>query len=71
MKLFKTKIPLIEKIKNFQLFATTANDKKEHQISVLNDRALSKCSLHPSDLPLVYYKKSKNMKHSLYFSVWA
>ena len=36
MKLFKKTIPSVEKIDNFHLFATSANDKKEYQMSVLN-----------------------------------
>ena len=50
MKLFKGTIPSIEKTTNFHLFATSANDKKECQMIVLN-RGLSPS--HPSDLPIV------------------
>ena len=50
MKLFKKTIPSIEKITNFHLFATSANDKKECQMSVLN-RGLSPS--HPSDFHIV------------------
>ena len=36
MKLFKKTIPLKEKNNDFLLFATSASDKKEYQMSVLN-----------------------------------
>ena len=70
MKSFKKTIQSNRKINNFNLFATSANDKKECQMSVLNRWGLIQSPSHPSDLPIVKGSCNPQLKIKIFSTDW-
>jgi len=66
----KKKTNQTEKINNLNLFATSANDKKEYQMSVLNRWPLFQSPSHPSDLPIVKGSCNPQIKIKIFSNDW-